>query len=61
MQVDLKVMFGDSWQVLRKVLTHDIQIALDAYWNRVRAEEYEGQLVSPSAEVRRASCWLYRL
>lgn len=54
-------MFGDSWQVLRKVLTHDIQIALDAYWNRVRAEEYEGQLVSPSAEVRRASCWLYRL
>ena len=51
LQVDLKVMFGESWHVLRKVLTHDTDRALTAYWDRVRAEEQEGQLVSPSAEV----------
>lgn len=44
-------MFGESWHVLRKVLTHDTDRALTAYWDRVLAEEQEGQLVSPSAEV----------
>ena len=51
MQVDLQVIFGDSWRVLRKVLTSDIQRAMDAYWNRARREEGTGQLISPSAEV----------
>ena len=51
LQVDLKVMFGESWHVLRKVLTHDTDRALTAYWDRVRAEEQEGHLASPSAEV----------
>ena len=51
MQVDLQVIFGDSWGVLRKVLTSDIQRAMDAYWNRARREEGTGQLISPSAEV----------
>ena len=51
MQVDLQVIFGDSWRVLRKVLTSDIQRAMDAYWSRARREEGTGQLISPSAEV----------
>ena len=51
LQVDLQVIFGDSWHVLRKVLTSDIQRAMDAYWNRARREEGTGQLISPSAEV----------
>ena len=51
MHVDLQVIFGDSWRVLRKVLTSDIQRAMDAYWNRARREEGTGQLISPSAEV----------
>ncbi len=50
-QVDLKVMFGDSWHILRKVLSHDIERAMDGYWNRIRREEQEGFLISPSAEV----------
>jgi len=50
-QVDLKVMFGDSWRVLGKVLSHDIEMAMDAYWSRIRREELDGQLISPSAEV----------
>ena len=51
MQVDLQVIFGDSWRKLRKVLTSDIQRAMDAYWNRARMEEGRGQLISPAAEV----------
>ena len=51
MQVDLQVIFGDSWRVLRKVLTSDIHRAMDAYWDRARREEGTGQLISPSAEV----------
>ncbi len=51
MQVDLKVMFGDSWRMLGKVLSHDIEMAMDAYWSRIRREELDGQLISPSAEV----------
>ena len=44
-------MFGDSWHMLRKVLSHDIEIALDGYWNRIRREEQEGFVISHSAEV----------
>lgn len=44
-------MFGDSWQTLRKVLSHDIERAMDGYWSRIRREEREGMLISPSAEV----------
>ena len=45
-------MFGDSWHILRKVLSHDIERAMDGYWSRIRREEQEGFLISPSAEVR---------
>ena len=45
-------MFGDSWRTLRKVLSHDIERAMDGYWSRIRREEQEGMLISPSAEVR---------
>ena len=45
-------MFGDLWQLLRKVLSHDIERAMDGYWSRIRREEREGLLISPSAEVR---------
>ncbi|CAL5226722.1 g9574 [Coccomyxa viridis] len=51
-EVDLKVMFGDSWHILRKVLSHDIERAMDGYWSRIRREEQEGFLISPSAEMR---------
>ena len=51
MQVDLQVIFGDSWRVLRKVLSSDIQRAMDAYWSRARREEGAGHLISPAAEV----------
>ena len=44
-------MFGDSWHILRKVLSHDIERAMDGYWSRIRREEQEGFLISPSAEV----------
>ena len=50
-QVRLKVLFGDSWGALKRILTEDIGVALERYWARVRAEEREGQLTSPAAEV----------
>jgi hypothetical protein len=49
--VRLKVLFGDSWAALKRILTEDIGVALERYWARVRAEEREGQLTSPAAEV----------
>jgi hypothetical protein len=53
LQVRLKVMFGDQWSVVRKVLTTDIETALDSYWARVRQEEKEeGVFITPAAEVR---------
>ena len=46
-------MFGDQWSVVRKVLTTDIETALDSYWARVRQEEKEeGVFITPAAEVR---------
>ncbi|EIE18909.1 hypothetical protein COCSUDRAFT_59833 [Coccomyxa subellipsoidea C-169] len=51
-EVRLKVMFGDQWGVVRKVLTADIATALDSYWARVREEEKEGIFITPAAEIR---------
>lgn len=56
-QVRLKVMFGAQWSVVRKVLTADIAMALDGYWDKVRHEERRGSLITPSAEVtENSSC-----
>lgn len=48
----LKVIFGNQWSLVRKVLTADIELALDNYWERVRQEEKEeGVMITPAAEV----------
>lgn len=46
------MIFGDQWSLVRKVLTADIELALDKYWERVRQEEKEeGVTITPAAEV----------
>jgi hypothetical protein len=47
----MKVLFGDQWPLLKRVLTEDIAMAMDSYWDRVRREEKEGITISPAAEV----------
>ncbi|CAL8463925.1 g3460 [Coccomyxa elongata] len=52
-EVRLKVIFGNQWSLVRKVLTADIEMALDNYWERVRQEEKEeGVTITPAAEMR---------
>ena len=46
------MIFGNQWSLVRKVLTADIEMALDNYWDRVRQEEKEeGVVITPAAEV----------
>lgn len=51
LQIRMKVLFGDQWPLLKRVLTEDIAMALDSYWDRVRREEEQGITISPAAEV----------
>lgn len=53
-QIRMKVLFGDQWPLLKRVLTEDIRLAMDAYWDRVRREEKEGITISPAAEVQQS-------